>query len=295
MPRLSLILCPCVRARARALSGCRGPFLPPPAAGEGVLCRLPCQPKRTSTLPSLRNNARGSIDLHERPYLHRRQILHTHTQHTHPQSLSLSLSQFARFGSTSARLDPFLTTGDTTTPTHPYPPNMVRSLGLAAAATAAALAIAPSAVSGHAHEGVGFHVPHAERAENEPYFAMLRARYGNAPARVVNLDRIEKRQQSSTPIGAASSAASATAAAGAASSHASGASGAAAGTSHAVTMGTIPIGTTTTLGATSPLPTTYAAGATAPVRGAPNLPAGERKKQPNGRSKQGRGADGWHR
>ena len=167
---------------------------------------------------------------------------------------------------------------------------MVRSLGFAAAAaTAAALVIVPSAVSAHAHEGVGFHVPHAERAENEPYFAMLRARYGNAPARVVNLDRIEKRQQSSTPIGAASSAASATAAAGAASSHASGASSAAAaaGTSHAVTMGTIPIGTTTTLGATSPLPTTYAAGATAPVRGAPNLPAGERKNaaQPTGQTR----------
>ena len=40
-------------------------------------------------------------------------------------------------------------------------------------------------------------------------------------------------------------------------------------------MGTIPIGTTTTLAETSPLPTTYAAGATSPVQGAPTLPNGE--------------------
>ena len=143
-----------------------------------------------------------------------------------------------------------------------------RSITALGALTAASLS---SLVSAHAHEGVGFHVPHAERAMNEVYLANLRARFGEAPARVVNA-HLEKRQAMSTGTSAAASAASTGGAL--ASTGASGASAAPTANS-TVTMGTIPIGITTTIQATSPLPTTYVAGTTAPIEGAPVLPVGE--------------------
>lgn len=142
---------------------------------------------------------------------------------------------------------------------------MVKSLaGWTAAAAAAALSSSLTLVQAHAHEGVGFHIPHAERAMNEVYLANLRARFGEAPARVVNA-HLEKRQ---------GVAASTTAAGAAASSTGSAVAGATTMNS-TVTMGSIPIGITTTPETTSPLPTTYVAGATAPVQNAPVLPLGE--------------------
>jgi hypothetical protein len=71
-----------------------------------------------------------------------------------------------------------------------------------------------------------------------------------------------------------------TAAAGGGSSSGSGAAATSSGTgavaaAPSVTMGSIPIGITTTPETTSALPTTYVAGASAPVNGAPALPAGE--------------------
>lgn len=125
-----------------------------------------------------------------------------------------------------------------------------------AVTAAAVLSLLPSATYAHAHEGVGFHVPLEERQENEPYFKALRERFGPAYARVdIPENGLQRRQQ-------ATATATSNAAPGAA-------------TTSGVSMGTIPIGVTTTPEVTSPLPTTYAAGATAPVSGAPVLPAGE--------------------
>lgn len=144
---------------------------------------------------------------------------------------------------------------------------MVKSLAgwTAAAAAAAALSSSFTLVQAHAHEGVGFHIPHAERAMNEVYLANLRARFGEAPARVVNA-HLEKRQgvaASTTAVGAAATSTGSAVNAGTTTMNST------------VTMGSIPIGITTTPETTSPLPTTYVAGATAPVQNAPVLPLGE--------------------
>lgn len=125
-------------------------------------------------------------------------------------------------------------------------------------AAAAAIALLPLTVYAHAHEGLGFHITHQERAMNEPYFAQLKRRYGEAPARVVDLAGMARRQATTSMTSSAIPSASALV------------QGAATATS--LTSGTIPIDTTTTLETTSPLPTTYAAAATAPISGAPTLP-----------------------
>lgn len=140
------------------------------------------------------------------------------------------------------------------------------------ATTAAVLSLSTfsSLVNAHVHEGVGFHVPHHEKRENEVYLANLRARYGEAPAKVV-FEHFEKRQQTGQSSSSHASSSHASTSGG----QSAGATGAATAGSAAVTMGTIPIGVTTTPETTSPLPTTYAAGATGPVTGAPTLPSGE--------------------
>lgn len=145
---------------------------------------------------------------------------------------------------------------------------MVKTLSTLAAATLS-LSTLSSLVHAHAHEGVGFHIPHAEKRENEVYLANLRARFGEAPARVVNA-HLERRQGVAATTTAAAGGAMTTAA-----GTSTGAAAAATTMNSTVTMGSIPIGITTTPETTSPLPTTYVAGASAPVDGAPALPAGE--------------------
>lgn len=144
---------------------------------------------------------------------------------------------------------------------------MVKATTSQLAVTAAAvLSVLPSAVYGYAYEGIGFDVPLAERQENEPHFKALRERFGPAHARVDVAPNGMQRRQATSAATAAGSAAT-NAGAGAAST------AAVTPTLTSVSMGTIQIGTTTTLETTSPLPTTYAAGATPSVSGAPVLPA----------------------
>ena len=150
-------------------------------------------------------------------------------------------------------------------------PAMVQLKQSFVTAAAWALPLLPLAVNGHAHEGVGFHIPHEERTMNEPYFAELKKRFGEAPARVMELKGMARRQTAATSSSSVVSAFN---------SVSNGAftgtsSGINAGATSNVLVGTIPIGTTTTPETTVPLPTTYAAAATAPVSGAPALPNGE--------------------
>ena len=143
-------------------------------------------------------------------------------------------------------------------------------------AALAAVAVWLPMVHGHAHEGVGFHISHEERAMNEPFFNELRARYGVAPAQVINNGQQHMQHKRQTVVTSASSrpASSASTAAGTGLAGLGTASAGAGGAS--VSMGTIPIGTATTAGATSPLPTTFLPGATnAVIAGAPTLPNGE--------------------
>jgi len=128
------------------------------------------------------------------------------------------------------------------------------------ALAAAAAAFVPLSANAYQNEGLGYAISNEERAMNAPYFDELKKRFGPAPARVVpgHANRFAKRQSSAAAAPTASSSGLAS-------------SGAVVGAS--LSMGTIPIGVSTTAQPTSALPTTYAAGATPSIRGASPLPA----------------------
>jgi hypothetical protein len=130
------------------------------------------------------------------------------------------------------------------------------------ALAAAAAALVPLSANAYMNEGLGYGISNEERAMNAPYFEDLKKRFGPAPARVVpgHANRFAKRQSSVAPTAAASS---------------SGLAASGAVQTASLSMGTIPIGISTTVQATSALPTTYAAGATPSIKGASPLPAGK--------------------